>query len=66
MLYGDQAAILSAIGQGYLGDESLRLFLAHRRTRRVPFIIETPKGTAPDGADLDAANLAHLRRLARA
>ncbi|MBN1844967.1 MAG: deoxyribonuclease IV [Sedimentisphaerales bacterium] len=53
------------IGKGALGRQAFRNFLTDRRTRRLPFILETPKGTSPGGRDLDRLNLNALRRLAR-
>lgn len=53
------------IGKGKLGRSSFRNFLTDRRTRYLPFILETPKGKSPGGRDLDKLNLNALRRLAR-
>lgn len=49
------------IGEGMVGKEALRSLLVHPKTRRLPFIIETPgfDGMGPDKKNLDAA-----RRLA--
>lgn len=51
------------IGEGRLGISAFRWILNDRRFRRVPMYLETPKGRC-DGEDLDAINLATLRRLA--
>jgi deoxyribonuclease-4 len=48
------------IGQGQVGLEAFRLLVNDRRLRRVPMILETPKG--PDLKE-DIANLALLRSL---
>jgi len=53
------------IGKGQLGKQAFRNFLTDPRTRHLPYILETPKGTSPGGRDLDMLNLAMLRRLAR-
>ena len=53
------------IGKGQLGQQAFRNFLTDPRTRHLPYILETPKGTSPGGRDLDMLNLATLRRLAR-
>lgn len=53
------------IGKGKLGREAFRNLLADRRLRKLPFILETPKGKSPGGRDYDMLNLAMLRRLAR-
>ena len=51
------------IGQGYLGLESFRLFMQDLRLADIPFILETPKGKAPNGEDWDRVNLRTLRGL---
>jgi deoxyribonuclease-4 len=51
------------IGEGRIGLDGFRRLLRDDRFARVPMYLETPKGTR-DGADLDAMNLARLRRLA--
>ena len=51
------------IGQGQLGLEPFRLFLQDRRLAHIPFILETPKGKAPNGEDWDRVNLTILRGL---
>ncbi len=48
------------IGQGEIGEECFRVLLRDPALRRIPFILETPKG--PDLAE-DHMNLATLRRL---
>ncbi len=53
------------IGKGKIGREGFRNFLTDRRTRCLPFILETPKGKSPGGRDLDKLNLNTLRRLAK-
>ena len=53
------------IGKGKLGQQAFQNFLTDRRTRYLPFILETPKGKSPGGRDLDKLNLNALRRLAR-
>lgn len=50
------------IGRGEIGREGFAALLQDRRLRKIPFILETPKG--PDSAD-DRRNLAFLRRLAQ-
>jgi deoxyribonuclease-4 len=52
------------IGQGRLGLEPFRSLVNDRRFKELPMILETPKGVE-DGVDLDAMNLATLRRLLR-
>lgn len=51
------------IGQGHIGLEPFRLFLQDRRLAHLPFILETPKGKAPNGEDWDRVNLTILRGL---
>ncbi len=50
------------IGQGCIGEAPFAALLRDRRLRKIPFILETPKGD--DGIELDLLNLATLRRLA--
>jgi len=50
------------IGKGHVGLEAFRMILGSRRFRKVPMVLETPKG--PDMAE-DRVNLETLRRLAR-
>ena len=53
------------IGKGHLGRLAFRHLLSDPRIRRLPLILETPKGKSPGGRDLDMLNLAALRRLGR-
>ena len=50
------------IGKGKLGREAFRNLLADPRLRKLPFILETPKGQSPGGRDYDMLNFAMLRR----
>jgi len=50
------------IGRGEMGLEPFQHLLKDRRFRKVPMILETPKGTE-DGVDLDQINLNTLRAL---
>lgn len=50
------------IGRGELGLEPFRLLLNDRRFRRLPMLLETPKGIE-NGVDLDEMNLRTLRGL---
>jgi deoxyribonuclease-4 len=50
------------IGQGCLGLEPFRLLVNDPRFRNRPMVLETPK-EGPDGASMDATNLAVLRGL---
>jgi deoxyribonuclease-4 len=50
------------IGRGCLGLEPFRLLLNDRRFRRLPMVLETPKGEE-NGEELDAINLRTLRSL---
>ena len=50
------------IGRGHLGLEPFRLLLNDRRFKRLPMILETPKGEEK-GESLDAINLRTLRSL---
>ena len=52
------------IGEGQLGIQPFRRILNDPRFADLPMYLETPKGQR-DGRDLDAINLATLRRLAR-
>jgi deoxyribonuclease-4 len=52
----------AGIGAGAMGLEPFRHLVNDRRLRRLPMILETPKGIE-DGEDLDARNLSILRRL---
>jgi deoxyribonuclease-4 len=49
----------AAIGEGTLGKEPFRRIMQDERLRRVPKVIETPKGD--DEITLDRANLGLLR-----
>lgn len=51
------------IGAGQLGLEAFRLLVNDPRLAEVPLILETPKGKAPDGKDLDTVNAEKLRSL---
>jgi len=44
------------LGRGKIGAEGLAAVINHRRLRRLPFILETPK-TWDDGSDADSVNL---------
>ncbi len=58
----------AAIGKGHIGRDAFRLIVKHPRLAGIPLILETPK-EGPDGTPSpaqDRANLAVLRRLARA
>ncbi len=50
------------IGRGHLGLEPFRLLLADRRFKKLPMILETPKGEEK-GESFDAINLRTLRSL---
>jgi len=52
------------IGEGRLGLAAFGWIVNDARLRRVPMILETPKGSDPPAAD--RRNLARLRRLVRA
>jgi deoxyribonuclease-4 len=52
-----------AIGHGHVSLDAFRVIVRHRTLRHVPKILETPKGTTPDGLEWDALNLATLRGL---
>jgi deoxyribonuclease-4 len=51
------------IGKGHLGAEAFRNILNDPHFARLPMYLETPKGVV-DGRNLDAQNLAALRKLA--
>ena len=51
------------IGHGYMGLEPFRLLLGDPRLEGLPFIVETPKETDPNGEDWDRVNLRVLRGL---
>lgn len=48
----------AGIGEGEIGEAGFRVLLAHPRLRRLPWILETPKGD--DTIAADRANLARL------
>jgi hypothetical protein len=52
------------IGRGQMGLEPFRRLLRDRRFRRVPMVLETPKGLDDDAVDWDAINLRTLHSLA--
>jgi len=52
------------IGKGHLGKEAFRNILNDPHFARIPMYLETPKGVV-EGRNLDAQNLATLRRLTR-
>lgn len=51
------------IGKGCIGKEGFRLFVNDPGWRKVPMILETPKGVDGRGRDLDRMNLQRLKRL---
>lgn len=51
------------IGHGKIGLDGFRPFVRDKELRRVPKIIETPKGKAPDGREWDEVNIEALRGL---
>lgn len=53
------------IGQGRIGFRGFRNLVNDIRFRKVPRILETPKGVDPRGKDLDRINLGRLRRMIR-
>lgn len=53
------------IGKGMIGKDGLAHFVNDARFRRVPMILETPKGKDGRGADFDKLNLKRLRSLVR-
>jgi len=52
------------IGLGELGIEPFAFIVRDRRFRKLPMVLETPKGAHPKDGDWDHVNLATLRRLA--
>jgi deoxyribonuclease-4 len=48
------------IGKGFIGEQPFGFFLNDRRLKKLPFLLETPKG---DGGEMDRINLAILRKL---
>jgi deoxyribonuclease-4 len=53
------------IGAGHVGTAGFRRIVNDPAFRRIPMILETPKGTDERGRDYDRLNLARLRRLVR-
>ena len=53
------------IGKGFIRNQGFQNFLTDPRTRKLPFILETPKGLSPGRRSFDMLNLATLRRLAK-
>lgn len=51
------------IGQGAIGLEGFRQIVNDERFDHLPMIMETPKGTNPDGIEWDAINLRSLKDL---
>jgi len=52
------------IGHGHVSLDAFRVIVRHRMLRKIPKILETPKGKTPDGREWDAVNLETLRELA--
>ncbi|MBD3234416.1 MAG: deoxyribonuclease IV [candidate division Zixibacteria bacterium] len=48
------------IGEGFIGEEPFGYFLNDRRLKKLPFLLETPKG---DDGKMDIVNLGKLRKL---
>jgi len=53
------------IGRGQIGQAGIANFVNDPRLANLPFILETPKGPAPDGRDLDEINIEAVRSLLR-
>jgi len=51
------------IGRGTIGLDGFKPFVRDRAFRRVPKILETPKGASPDGRPWDTVNIEALRSL---
>jgi len=51
------------IGHGHVSQDAFRVLINHQRLKRVPKILETAKGEAPDGRPWDTVNLEALRAL---
>lgn len=51
------------VGEGTCGSSCFRAVLNHRALRRVPHVLETPKGTNEKGLSWDLVNLRRLKRL---
>lgn len=60
--FGSRVDRHAHVGQGHLGLEPFRLLVNDPRFRDRPMILETPK-EGPGGEEMDAVNLAVLRRL---
>lgn len=52
------------IGKGEIGRKAFARIVTDRRFRKVPMLLETPKGQDARGREFDRANLSVLRRLA--
>lgn len=55
----------AGIGMGQIGEEGFKLLVKDKRLADKWFVMETPKGKADDGKELDAVNLAKLRGFLR-
>jgi deoxyribonuclease-4 len=53
------------IGKGFMGVEPFRFLLNDPRLKQLPFLLETPKGKKRENLNMDAVNLAVLRKLIR-
>lgn len=51
------------IGRGMIGPAAFSVMVRHPRLGQLPKILETPKGTAPDGRPWDTVNLELLKTL---
>ena len=51
------------IGLGHVAPQAIRVLVNHSKLKKIPKILETAKGNAPNGRPWDAVNLARLRRL---
>lgn len=51
------------VGQGKIGVEGLSNFVRDERFAQTPFILETPHGQDETGTDLDAKNVAAVRKM---
>jgi deoxyribonuclease-4 len=54
------------IGHGYVSQDAFSVLINHTRLKKVPKILETAKGEAPDGRPWDVVNLEALQSLQRA
>jgi deoxyribonuclease IV len=61
--FGSRVDRHASIGQGEVGIDAFRRLVTDPRFRHLPMILETPKED-DDGNDMDAVNLATLRRFA--